>query len=147
MTADLPALGLEDPGIGVKGFVGGEPLSGHGPQQGIGAGQIVRLSSSQQKCQRIAERVDQGVDLGTGPAAAMADRLILMFFWRASAVLMRPNDGAVDHRVFVVGVGGETPEDHLPGSRLGPPAEPPMCILPIAQALWEIAPGDPGPIG
>jgi hypothetical protein len=34
----------------------------------------VRLSSSQQKCQRIAERVDQGVDLSARPASAMADR-------------------------------------------------------------------------
>ena len=60
--------GLEDPGVGVKGFVGDQLLAGHGRQQGIGAGQIVRLSSHQQKCQRIAERVDQGVDLGVlGP--------------------------------------------------------------------------------
>jgi hypothetical protein len=41
-------------------------------------------------------------------------------FFRAGAVLMRAHDGAVDHRVFVVGVGREMQKDPLPDSRPGP---------------------------
>jgi hypothetical protein len=47
---------------------------------GIGAGQVVRLSRRQQEAQRIAERVDEGVDLCAQPAAAVAECLILNFF-------------------------------------------------------------------
>ena len=37
-----------------------------------------------------------------------------LFFWRAGAVLVSPHDGAVDHRVFVVGVCGQGLEHALP---------------------------------
>jgi len=68
------------------------------------------------------------------------------FFGGADAVLMRPDDGAVDHRVFVVGVGGEMFEDLLPDPALGPAAEPTMGILPITEALRQIAPWDAGAV-
>ncbi len=83
----------------------------------------VRLSCRQQKRQRIAECVDQGVDLGAQIAPATSDRLILVFFQRAGAVLMRPNDRAVDHRVFVIGIGGQMLEDLLPDAGLASAAE------------------------
>jgi len=72
--------GFEDPCIGVEGFVSDQSAGRHVRQQRIGAGQIVRLSSRQQKRQRIAECVDQGVDLGAETAPATSDRLILVFF-------------------------------------------------------------------
>jgi hypothetical protein len=68
------------------------------------------------------------------------------FFGGAGAVLMRADYGAVDHRVFVVGVGGEMVEDLLPDPALGPAAEPTMGILPIAEALRQIAPWDAGAV-
>ena len=78
--------GREDPGVGVEGFVGDQAIGHHGRQQRVGAGQIVHLSGGQQKRQRIAERVDQGVDLGAQPTPAMPDRLILVFFLSAPAL-------------------------------------------------------------
>src|SRR5436190_23469577 len=61
-------------------------------------------------------------------------------FLGAGAVLMSAHDGAVDHRVFIVGVGGEMPEHPLPHPGLGPATEPPMRVLPIAEALGQVAP-------
>jgi len=49
-------------------------------QQRISRGQVVRLSRRQQKAQRIAERVDQSMDLGAQTAAAAAKGLVLSFF-------------------------------------------------------------------
>ena len=49
-------------------------------QQRISPGQIVRLSWRQQQAQRIAERVDQRMDLGAQTAAAAAQCLVLSFF-------------------------------------------------------------------
>jgi hypothetical protein len=60
MTADLPARAKGR--IGVEGFVSDQSAGRHVRQRRIGAGQIARLSCGQQKRQRIAECVDQGVD-------------------------------------------------------------------------------------
>ena len=49
-------------------------------QQRISPSQIVRLSRGQQEAQRIAERVDQRMDLGAQTAAAAAKCLVLNFF-------------------------------------------------------------------
>ena len=82
MTADLPACakGSRTRASASEGFVSDQSAGRHVRQQRIGAGQIVRLSSRQQKRQRIAECVDQGVDLGAETAPATSDRLILVFF-------------------------------------------------------------------
>jgi len=64
------------------------------------------------------------------------------FFGGAGAVLVRPNNGAVDHGVFVVGVGGQMLKDALPHGALGPATEPPVRVLPITKALGQIAPGN-----
>ena len=64
------------------------------------------------------------------------------FFESAGAVLMSPHDGAVDHRVFVIAIGCQVRKDALPYAGFGPPAEPPVRILPVAEALRQIAPGD-----
>jgi hypothetical protein len=82
----------------------------------------------------------QGMDFRAHPAAAAVDGLILIFFWRAGAVLVGSDDGAVDHRIFVVGIGGQAFEHALPNPVLGPAAEPPMCVLPAAKALGQVAP-------
>jgi hypothetical protein len=68
------------------------------------------------------------------------------FFGGAGAVLVGPDDGAVDHRVFVVGIGGQMLEDLLPDPALGPAAEPAMGVLPIAESLRQIAPRDAGAV-
>src|SRR5664279_3023025 len=48
----------------------------------VGADQVVSLTSRQEDGDRIAEGIDQGMDLGAQPAARAADRLVLSgFFW------------------------------------------------------------------
>jgi hypothetical protein len=69
------------------------------------------------------------------------DRLAL----GASAVLMGAHDGAVDHRVFIVGLGSQMLKDPLTDSRFGPPAEAPV-VLPIAKPLRQIAPRNAGAV-
>ena len=58
--------------IGIEGAVGDQQIGGHVRQQRIGAGQVVRVSRRQQQAHRIAERVDQGMDLCAQAAAAVA---------------------------------------------------------------------------
>src|SRR5262252_5037939 len=109
-------------------------------QQRIGPGQVVRLTRRQQKAQRIAERVDQRMDLAAQTAATAAEGLVLSFFERAGAVLMSPHDGAVDHRVLVIAIGGQVLKNALPDAGFGPAAEPPVRILPVAETLRQVAP-------
>ena len=62
----------------------------------------------------------------------------------AGAVLMGTHDGAVDHRVFVVRIGGEELKDPFPDPGLCPAAEAAMDVLPLAKAFRQIAPGNAG---
>ena len=72
---------LKDPLVGIESLVGDQQIGGHLRQQGIGAHQIMRLPRRQQECQRIAERIDQGMKLRAEAAAAAAKRLIRVFLW------------------------------------------------------------------
>ena len=100
--------------IGIIGLVGEQHLGGHLRLQRVGADQIIGLSWGQQEAQRVAERVDQSVDFGAQSALAAADRLIVIFFGCAGTVLVGAPDGAVNHRIFVVGLGGQVLEEALP---------------------------------
>ena len=76
---------LEHPLVGIERFVGNERLGLKVGQQGIGSGQIVRLTASEMKADRIAKRIHQRVDLGCQPTRAAADGLILASFLGAPA--------------------------------------------------------------
>src|SRR5665213_3625969 len=67
-------------------------------------------------------------------------------FFSARTVLMGAHNSAVDHRVFVVGIGGEMCKDPPPYTVLGPAAEPLMHVLPIPEALRQVAPRNAGAI-
>ena len=71
---------VEYSAIGIEGPICDQQVGGHMRQQRIGPGQVVRLSRRQQEAQRIAERVDQRMDLGAQTAAAAAKCLVLNFF-------------------------------------------------------------------
>jgi hypothetical protein len=71
---------VEYSAIGIEGAICDQQVGGHMRQQRIGPDQVVRLSRRQQQAQRIAERVDQRMDLGAQTAAAAAKRLVLSFF-------------------------------------------------------------------
>jgi hypothetical protein len=48
----------------------------------VGTNQVVRLAPGQMKADRIAQRIDQGMNLGAQPAPRASNRLILAdFFW------------------------------------------------------------------
>jgi len=53
---------------------------------------------------------------------------------------MSPHDGAVDHRVLVIAIGCQVLKDALPDAGFGPAVEPPVRILPVAEALRQVAP-------
>jgi hypothetical protein len=81
---DLAGSGewLEDPLIGVERFVGDQRIGRHHGQQVIGPDQIVCLTAGQEEADRVAQCVDQGVDLGTQSTARAPDCLVLTrFFW------------------------------------------------------------------
>jgi hypothetical protein len=61
-------------------------------------------------------------------------------------MLMGPHDGAIDHRVVIVGIRGKILKHLLPDTRLRPPAEAPMDLDPVTEPLRQIAPRHPGPI-
>jgi hypothetical protein len=61
-------------------------------------------------------------------------------------MLMSTHDGAVDHRVFVVGLLGQMLKELHPDTPLGPTAEAAVHILPTAEALRQVAPGDAGAV-
>ena len=70
----------DDAFVGIVGFVGDQQVGGHLWQQSIGPGQIVHLARGQEKAKRVAEGIDEGVDLGGYSALAAAERLIFIFF-------------------------------------------------------------------
>ena len=61
-------------------------------------------------------------------------------------MLMSAHNGAVDHRIFVVGVGREMLKQPLPDTAFGPTAEPQVDLYPVAEPLRQIAPRHPGTI-
>ena len=111
----------DDPLVGIERFVGDQRVGLHRGQEVVGADQIMRLSAGQGEVDRVAERIDQGVDFGAQPPALIGRwprprRLFL----GAGAVLMGTHNGAVDHRIFIVGVSGKLQEDLLPYTRIWP---------------------------
>jgi len=56
------------------------------------------------------------------------------------------HDGAVDHRVFIIRIGGQTGEDADPNATLRPAAPSPVGVVPVTKTLGKIAPGDTGAV-
>ena len=63
---------IEYSAIGIEGAICDQQVGGHLWERRISPGQIVRLSRRQQKAQRTAKRVDQGMDLGAPTARPSA---------------------------------------------------------------------------
>jgi hypothetical protein len=64
-------------------------------------------------------------------------------FTGASAVLVRLDDGSVDHRVFVVRIIGQGLEKTLPNPTRGPARKASVGILPAPEALRQSRQGAP----
>ena len=85
---DLAGRGqwLKEPFISVERFVGDQRIGLHRGQQVVCPRQVVCLAASQEEVDRVAQRIDQGVDLGAQSAARAPDRLILADFFCAPAL-------------------------------------------------------------
>lgn len=68
---------FDDALVGVIGLVG---------QQGVGPVQIMGLAGREQEGQRIAQRIDEGVDPGAQSAPAAPDGFVAAVFFRAPAL-------------------------------------------------------------
>lgn len=67
----------------------GDDLSGrHAFEERLRFGDVVRLSGAESQTRRVAETIDERVDLGRQPAARSPDRLLAVFLER------RPRAGA-----------------------------------------------------
>lgn len=75
-----------DEAVGVVTLVGDEDLRLDFGQQRFGLGDVVNLTAGQADRQRVAERVDDGVDLGRQPAARPPDRFPASVFLGAPAL-------------------------------------------------------------
>src|SRR6476646_2199154 len=72
----------KDASIGVERLVGDQRIGLHRGQQVVRPLQVVCLAAGQEEVDRVAQRVDQGVDLGAQSAARAPDCLVLTsFFW------------------------------------------------------------------
>jgi hypothetical protein len=52
----------------------------------VGANQVVRLAAGQMEADRIAERIDQSMDLGAQSAARAPDGLVFVVFFLTPAL-------------------------------------------------------------
>jgi hypothetical protein len=76
----------ENPSFGVERLVRDQDPGLDFRQQGIRPFQVVRLPRREREPGRVAERVDQGVDLGAQAASAAPDRLLTAAFLIAPAL-------------------------------------------------------------
>ena len=75
-----------DEAVGVVTFVGDEGVRLDFGEERFGLGDVVDLTAGQADRQRIAERVDNGVDLGRQSAARSPDRFLAAIFLSAPAL-------------------------------------------------------------
>ena len=68
-------------GVGVEGLVGDQSAGRDSFDQRFGASEIVILAGAEHHLDRIAESVDERVNLGRQSAAGSADGLRTVFFW------------------------------------------------------------------
>ena len=77
---------LDHPLVSIEGLVCQQGLGCHLRQQRVGALQIMGLPRRQDEVQRIAQRIDKGMDLGAQPAFAAPDGLVFAVFFCAPAL-------------------------------------------------------------
>src|SRR6202011_4386990 len=62
------------------------------------------------------------------------------FFSRTSAMLVRADNGGIDHHVFLIVIARQQLENTLENPALGPPTEALVDDFPITEALRKITP-------
>jgi hypothetical protein len=83
---DPPLLKGQDQAVGVIGLVGEEGLRLDVFQERLGLAEIRGLAWGQGEGDRIAQRIDEGVDFGGQSASGASDGLVGAVFFRAPAL-------------------------------------------------------------
>src|SRR6202049_5075824 len=81
---------------------------------------------------------------GRGGAERLPPIPILIFrppLFRPGGVLMRPDDGGIEHQIFEVRIIGHRLEDPSPNTLDAPSTEAPEHAVPIPERLRKITPG------
>ncbi len=137
---------INQPLLGIVGFVRKEGVGLGIRQQFIGTDEVVGLPGGEVKSRRIAQRIRRGVDLCTQPAAAQSDRLA--FFGLPldgpGTVLVSPNDGGINHAPLVVRVLGKKRKDTRPHPGLAPTRESQVYHAKIPKTLGQVSPRKAG---
>ena len=74
------------PLVGIEGLIGEQHISLHVRQELVSPNQVMCLTTGQMKANRIAERINQGMDFGAQSAARPPDRLVHAGFFLAPAL-------------------------------------------------------------
>src|SRR5690606_25243676 len=64
--------------VGIESFVGEQSVGLHVRQEDVGAFEVVGLARCQQKCNRIAQSVDHGMNLRAQSASAAPNRFVAL---------------------------------------------------------------------
>ena len=92
-----------DEAVAIIAFVGEEGCGFDFLGQDLGLRYVVNVSAGEAHRQWIAQRIDDGVNLGRPSSARAADRFVrIPFFSSPGAVLVGSDDGCIDHGVLVV---------------------------------------------
>ena len=83
---DRPGFEAFDEGVGIVAFVAEEGFGLHFSREGLGLGDVVDLAAGEAERQRVAESVDDHMDLGGRAAARAAYGLVEAPFLRAPAL-------------------------------------------------------------
>jgi hypothetical protein len=77
------------PAVSVESSVGQQGVGLHLRQESVGALEVMGLARRQQKGQRIAQRVDPGMDLRAQSAPAAPDRFVALVLFLGAPALCR----------------------------------------------------------
>jgi hypothetical protein len=127
-----------DQDLCVIGSLSNHRLGVNALEQCLGLGHIGRLSGGETP---TAQTLDQSLDLRCRTTAWAANGLCTCFFKGARALLVHPNDGAVDEDFLVRRIARQMGEDPLPHPAFLPPGKALIDPVPGAKRLWQIAPG------
>jgi hypothetical protein len=95
---------------------------------------IVDLTAGEDEAQRAAQRIGKHVELANPPRER---------FWSplsGRGLLVRADQGGVEHQILILAILGENLEDALPGAVLGPACEAGMHALPLAVSRRQVMP-------
>src|SRR6476659_4643025 len=129
----------KDASIGVERLVGDQRIGLHRGQQVVRPLQVVCLAAGQEEVDRVAQRVDQGVDLGAQSAALAPDCVVLTSFFWAPALCWWARTMVLS--IIAYSLSASAARCWNIRSQT---AEPSVELCPLTEQLRQIAPWHPG---